>query len=308
MKKDNYYLDRIFSQYYEFILSGGTTLYLYLAMHSQENAHTITYSMSELEVNLGMSHASIRKYEMILVMIGLLDIEIDYYHMYTADGYQIKQKKYTLYEPLTPDEFNYAIGIHAIPSFEKVNKLLPSADTFKYQDFKDIYENLISIANEKIRLLKHKEIEVFSLVKRPFKPYQPVEDVYSIKRLFDVYDFLPQKVIIFYLYLWRYWIQSDSVALGMHIPRKQIKSELGYGDEQIREAMYQLCAVQLLDLQKDKYYRYYLIAPLARASALQLRPPSAMYFLLPKDNFQKKKYIYLYESLEYILKRKTKTM
>jgi len=304
MKRDNYYLDRIFSQYYDFILSGGTTLYLYLAMHTQTEKHTITYSVSELEVNLNMSHASIRKYEMILVMMGLLDIEVEYYNMYTLDGYQIKQKKYTLYEPLTPDEFKYAIGVHAIPCFENLRGLLPSEDTLKYQDFKEMHRHLISIANEKIRELPNKKVEVFSLADRPFKSYQVAEDVYSINRLFDAYSFLSQKVLIFYLYLWRYWIQSENIALGMHIPRKQIKKELGYGDEQIREAMYQLCAVGLLDLQKDKYYRYYLISPLANTHELELRPPSAMYFLLPKDNFQKRKYIHLYDTLEYIVKRK----
>lgn len=303
MKKDNYYLDRIFSQYYEFILSGGTALYLYLAMNTQEENHTITYSVAELEVNLNMAHASIRKYEMILVMMGLLDIEVEYYHMYTLAGYQIKQKKYTLYEPLTPDEFKYAVGTHVIPSFERVKELLPSEETVKYQDFKELYNHFISIADEKIGALKTKEIAVFSLMARPFKTYQPIADVYSIKRLFDVYNFLPQKVIIFYLYLWRYWIQSEDISLGIYIPRKQIKKELGYGDEQIREAMYQLCAIGLLDLQKDKYYRYYLISPFSQKSHINLRTASSMYFLLPKANFQKKKYIYLYDALEYSIKR-----
>lgn len=302
MIKDKYYLERIYNHYYDFILSNGTILYLFLATHLPKGTQQIKYTMQELESNLRMSHASIRKYEMILVMMGLLDIEVEYYNMYTQEGYQIKQKKYTLYKPLRPEAFDYAIAAHKLPNLEKTLDLMPNEETQKYTYFNELYNELLLKANIKIAQLKTKTIKEIELKHSTFSHSDIEEDLYSIERIFDIYHFLPQKVVVFYMYLWRYWIQSEYIDLGIHIPRKQIKKELGYGDEQIREAMFILCVVGLLDLQKKRYYRYFLAYPLEHIKKVNLRPISSMYFLLPKHPDDRYFYYKLYDQLSETLR------
>lgn len=303
MKKDNFYLNRIFTSYYPFILSGGTILYIFLAMQQKKGQQHISYSMTELELKLNMSHTSIRKYELILIMMGLLKIEIEHYHMYTIDGYQIKKKHYTLYQPLAPKDFERAISAYQIPNLENVKNLLPEKETIRYKQFQNIYAELCKTI-QKQNIQRDPQVTYKSpITYKVFKNYHQGEDIYSLQCLFNIYGFLPSKVIVFYIYILRFWLQSEWITMGVHIPRKQIKKELGYGDEQIREAMYQLCAVNLLDLQKEKYYRYFLIPPVSDLTQIELRPFSAMAFLLPKVNHLKGKYNELYDNLSQELKR-----
>jgi hypothetical protein len=295
-------MNRIFEYYYPFILSSGTLVYLYFAMHPKLENSKLECSMSELEVNLNMSHVSIRKYEIILVMMGLLNIEVEKFNMYNNSGYEIKKKQYTVFRPLAQEKFRAAITNKLIPSFENAAGILPAIDTAKYQELLELANQLDCIANDVPKVV----VAPFAVEYVPFKKERSV-DMFKIERLFSVYSFLPNKVILFYLYLWRYWVEKD-IDKGIHVPRKIIKKELGYGDEQIREAMYMLTALHLLDIEKSRYYRYYLKNPQTKAvlfsSSFSLRHPSAMGVLLPKDVFERKKYQELYEYLQYELKKK----
>lgn len=299
--KDKYYINRIFECYYHFILSNGTLIYLYLAMHPQLKNGQVECSMSELELHLNMSHTTIRRYEIILILMDLLKIEAEYIDTHSPN-YKVKKKRYILYKPLGPLEFKRRISQKHIPkNLDKLdNNILPDQSTKRYQSFLKIEEQLNKVADSFQSIYQYNNLED-SINNQIFNNSQITEDIFTIEKLFKTYYFLPSKALIFYLYLYKYWLQSSNINIGLFIPRKHIKKTLGFGDTQIRESMYVLAAIHLLDIQKEKYYRYFLKPPVSKENLPALRLRSSLNFLLPKDVFQRQSYLKLYENLEYEL-------
>lgn len=294
---DKYYINHLFDLYYPYISYGGVLLYLNLIQKLEDGQCQVEVSMSELTKDLGMSHETLHKYEILCSLMGLLQIQRVYYPNDVAKEGVPQGKIYTIYKPLSAPQFRDHVKMLSIPKLERVQHLDPSKNKRQFASLEKILNHLFR--GEKPTGEGQKQ-------KLPLQPFRPGVngDVFGVDSLFKIYTFLPKRSVIFYLYMLQQWQRRLTVG-GVHISRRTLKKRLNYGDEQIRKSMYVLSAAGLMDIEKRKYYIYHLRRP-RELDNLKVHisngdlplDRSHLEFMTPLDVKSKNEYYDLYDMLD----------
>lgn len=250
---DKYYIYHLMELYYPYISYGGVLLYLFLARRQKCPGEWIEVTVEEFEASIELTAESIRKYEMLCGLMGLLEVEREYCPNDVLEEGVPRKKRYRVYKPMTAAKFKNHLKVLDLPNIDKIKNLRPER-------------------NKKQLKMLDRKINEFCVGKKPgiqskldLKWFDKKDEVdeFNTDRLFNTYDFLSDKIKILYIYL-LYKYKRSLFGPGIHIPRKEMKKNLNFGDEQIRRGMYLLCAVGLINVQKTKYYLLFINTPVTR--------------------------------------------
>lgn len=300
---DMYNIHDLFN-YYPYISYEGMNLYLHLCRYRPDTEGYIRIEMKELSKILKMTPKSIRKYEIICVALGLMDVEYGY-----IKGGARKNKKYILYKPLGESQLNYALSNGIYPDIERTRHMIREKDqSSRLEELDHTFKKIRSYIP---KLRSDQQIEI---KRTRFTKDTSMHDRFFVDLLFSSYPVLSHRSRVFYLYLRNVWMMEKGNFRMIRF-RKLIKRELKFGDQEIREDMCILETVGLLGVMKNKYYTFVMNHPLTRKELQEKisnkELPKELWQIgleLPGDdvefNYFKKLHKCYYESLQQMVEEK----
>lgn len=297
---DMYNIQDLFN-YYRYISYEGMNLYLHLCRYKPDNEGYIRIRMTDLSSILNMTPKSIRKYEIICVALGLMDVEYGY-----IKGGSRKDKRYLLYKPLGGNDLHHALSKGIYPNVERTRHMIREKDqSSRLEEIDNAFKKISSY------IPKRCSDQSVEIKRTPFKKDLSMRDSFFVDLLFSSYPMLSHRSRVFYLYMRNVWMR-EKANFRMIRFRKLIKSELKFGDQEIREDMCILETVGLIGVMKNKYYTFTMNHPLIQRELTERvqnkELPKELWQLgleLPRDdrdfNYFKKLHQYYYDNMKQMI-------